>query len=159
MYLTGYSDYLTDFREPLSPPYKCHTSLRKNRIMSMLSASDFRFKDCIFHSSPEASAEELRRFQQASDRDWIKFLLPRARELKQGKVNRACTRCSSGLPRKQETQVVYVHKEFTAKTRNTSCVRTQGVYSENKKHQLCTYTASETERVPERSCRINTQGS
>ena len=31
---------------------------------------------------------------------------------------------------------------FTAKTRNTSCVRTQGVYSENKKHKLCTYTRS-----------------
>ena len=86
MYLTGYSDYLTDFRESFSLPYKCHTSLRNNRIMSMLSASDFRFKDCLFHCSPEASAEELRCFQQASDRDWIKFLLPRARELKQGKM-------------------------------------------------------------------------
>ena len=86
MYLTVYSEYLTDFYEPLSQPYKCLTNLRKNRIMSMLSVSDFRFKDCILHCSPEASAEELRRFQQASDRDWIKFLLPRARELKQGKV-------------------------------------------------------------------------
>ena len=31
---------------------------------------------------------------------------------------------------------------FTARTRNTSCVRTQGVYSENKKHKLCKYTRS-----------------
>ena len=31
---------------------------------------------------------------------------------------------------------------FTARTRNTSCVSTQGVYSENKKHKLCTYTSS-----------------
>ena len=35
-----------------------------------------------------------------------------------------------------------VFEWFTAKTRNTSCVRTQGVYSENKKHKLCTYTRS-----------------
>ena len=42
-------------------------------------------------------------------------------------INRVCTRCWSGLQREQETQVVYVHKEFTAKTRNTSCVRTQRV--------------------------------
>ena len=27
-YLTGYSDYLTGFHEPLSPPDKCHTSLK-----------------------------------------------------------------------------------------------------------------------------------
>ena len=57
-------------------------------------------------------------------------------------INRVCTRCWSGLQREQETQVVYVHKEFTARTRNTSCVSTQGVYSENKKHKLCTYTSS-----------------
>jgi len=30
------------------------------------------------------TAEELQRFQQSSDRDWTKFLLLRARELKQG---------------------------------------------------------------------------
>ena len=35
-----------------------------------------------------------------------------------------------------------VFEWFTAKTRNTSCVHTQGVYSENKKHKLCTYTRS-----------------
>ena len=28
MYLTGISDCLTGFHEPLSPPYKCHTSLK-----------------------------------------------------------------------------------------------------------------------------------
>ena len=28
MYLTGYSHYLTGFREPLSPPYICHTDLK-----------------------------------------------------------------------------------------------------------------------------------
>ena len=27
MYLTSYSDYLTDFCEQLSPPYKCGTGL------------------------------------------------------------------------------------------------------------------------------------
>ena len=29
MYLTGYSDYLTGFHEPLLPLYRCHTPLRK----------------------------------------------------------------------------------------------------------------------------------
>ena len=29
MYLTGYSDYLTSFCEPLSTPYTCHTGLKK----------------------------------------------------------------------------------------------------------------------------------
>ena len=29
MYLTGYSDYLTSFREPHSPPYSCRTGLKK----------------------------------------------------------------------------------------------------------------------------------
>ena len=28
IYLTGYSDYLTGFHEPLSPPDKCHSSLK-----------------------------------------------------------------------------------------------------------------------------------
>ena len=28
MYLTGYSDYLTSFCEPLLPLYRCHTSLK-----------------------------------------------------------------------------------------------------------------------------------
>ena len=28
MYLTGHSDYLTGFHEPLLPPYRCHTSFR-----------------------------------------------------------------------------------------------------------------------------------
>ena len=55
-------------------------------IILLLSARDFTFKDCIFHFSPEATAEERQRFQQSSDRDWTKFLLLRARELKQGKV-------------------------------------------------------------------------
>ena len=27
VYLIGYSDCLTGFREPLSPPYRCHTGL------------------------------------------------------------------------------------------------------------------------------------
>ena len=27
MYLTGYSDYVTSFREPLSPLYRCHNGL------------------------------------------------------------------------------------------------------------------------------------
>ncbi len=60
---------------------------------------------------------------------------------RENKNHKLCTYTTS-LQRKQETQVVYVHKEFTAKTRNTSCVRTQRVYSENKKHKLCTYTRS-----------------
>ena len=51
-------------------------------------------------------------------------------------INRVCTRCSSGLQRKQETQVVYVHKEFTAKTRSTSCVRTQRV-KQNDAQSAC----------------------
>ena len=29
MYLTGYSDYLTGFHEPLLPPYRCHTGFEK----------------------------------------------------------------------------------------------------------------------------------
>ena len=28
VYLTGYSDFLTNFHEPLSPPYRRHTSLK-----------------------------------------------------------------------------------------------------------------------------------
>ena len=28
MYLTSYSDYLTGFHEPPSPPYRCHTSFK-----------------------------------------------------------------------------------------------------------------------------------
>ena len=28
IYLTSYSDYLTGFHEPLSTPYRCHTSLK-----------------------------------------------------------------------------------------------------------------------------------
>jgi len=75
----------------------------------------------------------------------------------ENKKHKLCTYTRS-LQRKQETQVVYIHKEFTARTRNTSCVRTQ-VYIENKKHKLWTYTTSKAERGPERSCRINTQGS
>ena len=55
-------------------------------IIYLPSARDFTFKDCILHYSPEATAEERQRFQQSSDRDWTKFLLLRARELKQGKV-------------------------------------------------------------------------
>ena len=27
VYLTGYSDYLISFREPLSPPYRCYIGL------------------------------------------------------------------------------------------------------------------------------------
>ena len=29
VYLFGYSDYLTGFHEPLSPPHRCHTGLKK----------------------------------------------------------------------------------------------------------------------------------
>ena len=29
MYMTGYSDYLTIFREPHSPPYRRHTGLKE----------------------------------------------------------------------------------------------------------------------------------
>ena len=28
VYLTGYSDCLTSFHEPLSPPHRCHTSFK-----------------------------------------------------------------------------------------------------------------------------------
>ena len=30
MYLTGYSGYVTDFREPLLPPYRRHPGLKNN---------------------------------------------------------------------------------------------------------------------------------
>ena len=32
MYLTGYSDWLTGFGGPLSPPYRCHTSLKNVKV-------------------------------------------------------------------------------------------------------------------------------
>ena len=51
MYLNGYSDYLTSFREPLLPPYRCHTDLKNVKCdhyvddtMSRLSAKS----GCIF---------------------------------------------------------------------------------------------------------------
>ena len=28
VYVTSYRDYLTSFREPLSPPYRCHTNYK-----------------------------------------------------------------------------------------------------------------------------------
>ena len=35
VYLTSYGDYLTSFREPLSPPYGSHTSLKKGLAWSL----------------------------------------------------------------------------------------------------------------------------
>ena len=35
VYLTGYSNYLTGFHEPLSPPYRCHTGLKKCVSLSL----------------------------------------------------------------------------------------------------------------------------
>ena len=34
MYLTGYSDRLTGFHEPLSPPYKCHTRRGQGEMLN-----------------------------------------------------------------------------------------------------------------------------
>ena len=61
-YPTGYSDYLTGCCEPLSPPYRCHTSLKNVYcdhwgMFSMLVFSkwDQKLSEkllCIFHSIP-----------------------------------------------------------------------------------------------------------
>ena len=36
MYRTSYSDSLTGFHEPLSPPYRCHTSLKTGVVQSLI---------------------------------------------------------------------------------------------------------------------------
>ena len=46
VYLTGYSDCLTGFHDPLSPPYRCHTGLKTAQrdhclLVSIPNAQDY----------------------------------------------------------------------------------------------------------------------